>query len=81
MGVSDYVISGADGSARTMTIASKTGTATGNATQGVNDLHIAYVDTVSQDVLLVTDETSNKTVASGDSITFPSITYNAPQPS
>lgn len=76
----DYVITGADGASRVLTIAGKSGTASGDSTQGTNDLHIAFVDTVNSKVLMVTDETSNQSVASGNTINFPSITYSSAQP-
>lgn len=77
----DYSITGADGAARVLAIAGKSGTATGSSVQGTNDLHIALVDTVNSEVLVVTDETSNQSVSSGNTINFPSLTYTSSQPS
>jgi hypothetical protein len=44
-----------------------------------NNLYLAYCDNVSK-VLMVTDETSNIAVGSGDTVNFPSIVYTNVQP-
>lgn len=78
MAPTDFVITGADGAARVLTTAAKTGTA--SAPSSTPDLHIAFVDTVNSDVLWVTDETSDQAITSGNSIDFPAMTYTSSQP-
>lgn len=75
----DYVLSGADGASRVLTIASKSGTASASS-GGTPNLHVALVSTTASKVLLVTDETSDQVVTSGNSVTFPSFTYTRAQP-
>lgn len=79
MASGDYSLSGADGAARVLTVAAKSGTASANSGASP-DLHIAFTDNVSK-VLLVTDETSNQEVTSGNTVNFPSLTYTSSQPS
>ncbi|SOD41716.1 hypothetical protein [Nitrosovibrio sp. Nv4] len=74
----DYTLSGADGAARVLSVAAKSGTASANS--GVTpDLHIAFTDNISK-VLLVTDETSDQVVTSGNTVSFPALTYTSSQP-
>ncbi|SHM05635.1 hypothetical protein SAMN05216428_11295 [Nitrosospira sp. Nsp11] len=75
----DYSIAGADGAALVLTIAAKSGTASGSSTVG-DDLHVALVDTVNSKVLYVTDETTNQPITSGNPVNFPSLTYISGQP-
>jgi hypothetical protein len=78
---SDFALSGADAAPRVMTFQTGTsGTASDDSTQGVDDLHIAFVDTVNSKVYLVTDETTNQSVTSGNTVNFPSLTYTSGQP-
>jgi hypothetical protein len=74
----DYTLSGADGASRILTIAAKSGTASANSGISPN-LHIAFTDNVGK-VLLVTDETTDQVVTSGNTINFPSLTYTSGQP-
>ena len=76
----DFVQSGAAGAARTTTVGAKSGVSvTANSGAGP-DLHVAIVDSVSSDVLLVTDETSNQVLTSGNTMNVPSWTYVVGQP-
>lgn len=75
----DFTLSGADGAARILTMAARSGTASANS-GAAPDLHIAFTDNVSK-VLWVTDETSDQVVSSGNTINFPSLTYTSGQPS
>lgn len=80
MASSDFVITGSDAAPRVLTTASaKTATASANSGSTPN-LHLAFTDNSSR-VLWVTDETSDQVVNSGNTITFPSVTYTASQPS
>jgi hypothetical protein len=45
-----------------------------------DDLHVVIVDATGSAVLLVTDETSNQVLASGNTFNFPTWTYQAGQP-
>lgn len=78
MASGDYTISGADGAARIVTIAAKSGTASAGS-GATPDLHIAFTDNVSK-VLMVTDETSNQVITIGNTVNFPSLTYTSNQP-
>ena len=78
MASGDYALSGADGAARVLTVSAKSGTASANS-GATPDLHIAFTDNVSK-VLLVTDETSDQVVTSGNTVNFPSLTYTSSQP-
>lgn len=75
----DFVQSGAAGAARTTTIGAKTISLTANSGASP-DLHIAVVDSTGSQVLLVTDETSNQVLTSGNSFNVPSWTYQVGQP-
>lgn len=46
----------------------------------VDDLHLAFLDTVNTKVLWVTDETSDQTITATNPVTFPSLVYTANQP-
>jgi hypothetical protein len=78
MASADYALTGGDGAARVLSVSAKSGTAF--ASSGATpDLHIAFTDSVSK-VLLVTDETSDQVIISGNTINFPSLTYTSSQP-
>ena len=74
----DYTLS-SSGNNRVLTVtAGKSGAAT--VTTGASpDLHIAFTDGTAN-VIWVTDETSNQPITSGNTVTFPAITYTANQP-
>jgi hypothetical protein len=78
MAAADYTLSGADNAPRVLTIAAKSATASTNSGVAPN-LHIAFTDNVSK-VLMVTDETSDQVVTSGNTVNFPSLTYTSGQP-
>lgn len=79
MSSTDLVIatSGAD---RALTSASGKQDASANASGGGANMHFAFLDTATSKVLLVTEETSNQTIAAGNPVNFPSIvaTFKAP---
>lgn len=83
LSASDFSLSGADGSPRVLTIG-LSGKAAGNAVQSVNpgtNMHVAFVDTVASKVLLVTEETTDQSITSGNPVTFTSnATYTITQP-
>ncbi len=80
----DFSIAGAAGATRTLTAATS-GKSGGNALiatlNGTDNLHVAFVDTVTSKVLWVTDETTDQTITAGNPVTFNSSpTYGIPQP-
>ena len=75
----DFVQSGAAGAARVTTIGAKNITLNANSGAGPN-LHIAVVDSTGSAVLLVTDETSDQVLTSGNTFNVPSWTYTVGQP-
>ena len=79
----DFALSGADGAARTLT-ATLTGKSAGNALQALADgtgMHLAFVDTVTSKVLLVTEELSDQPITSGNPVQLNSNpTYISNQP-
>jgi len=80
MAAGDFVQSGAAGASRVTTVAAKNAVSvTANSGAGPN-LHIAVVDSVSSEVLYVTDETSDQVLTSGNTVNIPSYTYTLPQP-
>ena len=72
LSLSDY------GTGRKLTVAEKSGTATGNATNP--DLHVAIVDIITSKVLAVTDDTGDADVANGDPKTIPTFDIRMNQP-
>ena len=79
MATGDYVQS-SSGSNRVTTVGAKNGVAvTANSGAGP-DLHLAHVDSVSSEVLFVTDETSNQVLTSGNQVNIPAHTYQVNQP-
>lgn len=79
MAQADLVMS-SSGSNRRMTIAAKSGNnATANSGATPN-LHFALVDSTSSAVLLVTDETTDQVITSGNPISLGSWTYDVNQP-
>lgn len=75
----DFVQSGGAGVARTTTVGAKAITLGANSGASPN-LHIALVDSVSSAVLLVTDETSDQVLTSGNTFNVPAWTYVVGQP-
>ena len=79
----DFAIAGADGAARVLT-ATLTGKSGGNALATVNpgtNMHIAFLDTSTSKVLMVTEEASDQAITLGNPIQFNSNpTYTSSQP-
>lgn len=80
MVIGDFVQSGAAGASRVTTIAAKIIASLSAGSGAGPDLHIAIVDSTGSAVLLVTDETSNQVLASGNQFNVPSWTYSVGQP-
>lgn len=80
MAAADFAQSGAAGAARVTTLAAKAAVSL-TANSGVApNLHLAIVDAVSSEVLLVTDETGDQQLFAGNTYNFPSWTYTSGQP-
>jgi hypothetical protein len=75
----DYVQSGGSGAARVTTIGAKAITLTASSGAGPN-LHVAHVDSVSSEVLYVTDETSDQVLTSGGTFNVPAHALTVGQP-
>lgn len=73
----DFSLS-AYGTGRKLTVAEKSGVASGNATP--TDLHVAIVDVTGTKVLAVTDETGEAAVSIGDPKTVPTFDIRMNQP-
>lgn len=80
MVAADYVQSGAAGANRTTTIGAKSAVPVTANSGGTPNLHIAHVDSVSSEVLYVTDETSDQVLTSGNMMNIPAHTYTVGQP-
>lgn len=80
MATADYVQSGAASAPRVTTTAAKNGVSVVTGSGASPDLHIAHVDSVSSEVLFVTDETSNQVLTSGNTVNIPAHTYTVNQP-
>ena len=70
----DFVLAD-NGAARKVTHGAKQGSVT-TTTNGSADAHFAYLDTVNERVLVVTDEDTNQSLFQGNPMTFPSLTYS-----
>lgn len=77
MASGDYTLANS-GSNRTLTTATKSGTASAGSGAAPN-LHIGFTDG-SANVIWVTDETSDQVITSGNTVNFPAIVYTANQP-
>lgn len=77
--VAGDLVQSSSGSNRRCTVASKNISLTANSGASP-DTHIAIVDSVSSDVLYVTDETNNQQLYSGNTFVCPAFTYDVNQP-
>jgi len=75
----DYVQSGGSGATRVTTMAAKSIPLTADSGAAPN-LHVAHVDSVSSEVLYVTDEMTDQVVTSGGTFNIPSHTLSFGQP-
>ena len=79
----DFAIAGAANAPRILT-ATLTGKSAGNALKTVangTNMHFAFVDTVNSKVLLVTEESTDQSITSGNPLVINSNgTYSIPQP-
>ena len=74
----DFTLSTVGEGNRRVTSAAKSSTATGTVVGA--DLGFAWVDTRTQRVLYVTDESTDMPVTSGNGINFPPLSYTSNQP-
>jgi hypothetical protein len=75
----DFTLAGAAGADRTLTTASKTDSAA-NATGGGANNHIAFCETATSTVIIVTDESSDQAITIGNPIVLNPIVLTAKQP-
>lgn len=75
----DYVQS-SSGLNRRTTIGAKNGVSVTANSGAAPNLHIAHVDSVSSEVLYVTDETSDQVLTAGNQVNVPAHTYDVNQP-
>ena len=75
----DIVQSGGAGVARVTTFGAKAIPVTADSGASPN-LHVAIVDTVNSEVLLVTDETSDQVLTNGNTFNCPNWTWTVGQP-
>jgi hypothetical protein len=78
----DFTLAGAAGAPRTLTTptaGTKSGTALVSTVNGVDDLHFAFTNGTDT-VLWVTDETSNQSITTGNTVNFPQLVYTSNQP-
>lgn len=80
MAAGDFVQSGASGASRVTTVGAKAGVSVTTSSGATPNLHIAIVDSVSSDVLLVTDETSDQVLTASNTVNIPAWTYTVAQP-
>lgn len=73
------LIISSSGSNRVLTFTPPSTDAADVASTGT-DLHIAFLDVTNSKVLWVTDETSNSSFSIGATLTLPTLTYTANQP-
>lgn len=79
MADTEFVQSTGGSSSRVTTVAAKTISLTANSGVAPNN-HIALVDSTTSEVLLVTDETNDQQLFSGNSFNAPAWTYTVGQP-
>lgn len=75
----DFTLS-SSGNDRLLTTAAGKQDASANATGGSATNHIVFLDTTNSKVLWATEETSGQVITTGNTVTFPSLTYTAKQP-
>jgi hypothetical protein len=75
----DLVISNGANASRSCAVSAKTITLTGSSTVS-DDLHVAILDNTESKILVVTDETSNQALTSGNSFLLPSWAFTSGQP-
>jgi hypothetical protein len=68
----------ANGNNQRLTVGAKTLPVSVTAAAG--DRHVAVLDEVSSEVLLVTDETTDQAVTAGNNFSVPAFTYDVQQP-
>jgi len=80
LGSSDFTITGASGAARVLTTASGKQDTNAAVSGGGVGMSFAFCDSINDNVLWVTNETSGQTIFIGNTLNYPSLTYTSPQP-
>ncbi|HFE31942.1 MAG TPA: hypothetical protein ENJ17_01380 [Gammaproteobacteria bacterium] len=76
----DLVIADRTGGGREITVAAKPGVSALDSSQATDDLHIAILDVANSKLLVVTDETTDQAVTSGNQVNLPSFKFGFPDP-
>lgn len=76
----DFTLAAHSTTGRKNTLSSKSITSASSNSGATPDLHLAVVNTTSTKVYLVTDETSDQVITSGNPITTPSVYWAITQP-
>lgn len=79
MAPGDFTVADRTGGGRECTVSAKSGV-TADDDAAAPDLHIAVIDTVNSKLLVVTDETSDQAITSGNTVNFPSWAFGFPDP-
>ena len=80
MASGDFTIQDRTGGGREMVVALKSSVTALDDSIVTDDLHIALLDTVNSKLLIVTDETSDQEITTGNPVNFPSWTTGNPDP-
>ena len=80
LGSSDFTITGASGAARVLTTASGKQDTNAAVSGGGAGMSFAFCDSINDNVLWVTNETSGQTIFIGNTLNYPSLTYTSHQP-
>lgn len=76
----DFTLTTETASARRVAVTAQSGNTASSDSGGTPDLHIAVTNGVDE-VILVTDETSDQVVTSGNPVSIPTFYYQVSQPS
>lgn len=76
----DLPIADRTGGGREITVAAKPGVTALDNSLATDDLHIAILDVANSKLLVVTDETTDQPITSGNPINFPSFKFGFPDP-
>ena len=80
MASGDYTIQDRVGGGREMVVALKNSVTALDNSLVTDDLHVALLDTVNLKLMVLTDETSDQTITTGNPVNFPSWTTGNPDP-
>ncbi len=76
----DLVIADRTGGGREITVAAKPGVNALDNSLATDDLHIAILDATNSKLMVVTDETTDQPVTSGNQVNLPTFKFGYPDP-